>query len=68
MSCLSVNFCLAESNSTKTFLASTGALEEVMSDLCVYTLCNRALRMALKEFLQHSKEFRGVLEESSRES
>ena len=43
-----------------------------MLDLCpsvrVCTLCNRALRMALKEFLQHSKESRGVLGGSSRES
>ena len=31
-------------------------------DLCPSTLLNKALRMALKEFLQHSKESRGVLE------
>ena len=31
-------------------------------DLCPCSLLNKALRMALKEFLQHSKESRGVLE------
>ena len=57
-------------------MALIGALEEVMSDLCVCvcvcvcvcTLCNRALRMALKEFLQHSKESRGVLKERAQAS
>ena len=29
--------------------------------VCLCTLCNRALRKALKEFLQHSKESLGVL-------
>ena len=32
------------------------------------TLCNRALRMALKESLQHSKECRGVLGQASRQA
>ncbi len=32
----------------------------------VCTLCIRALRMALKEFLQHSKESRGVLGQASK--
>ena len=43
-------------------------LEEVFSDLrlCVCTLCNRALRMALKEYMQHSKESRGGLRQASR--
>ena len=31
------------------------------------TLCNRALRIALKEFLQHSKESRGVLGQASKQ-
>ena len=31
------------------------------------TLCNRALRMAKKEFLQHSKESRGVLGQASKQ-
>ena len=34
----------------------------------VCTLCNRALRMALKDFLQHSKESRGGLEASRQPS
>ena len=44
--------------SSATFLAPTGALEVGMSDLClsVYFM----LRRALKEFLKHSKESRGV--------
>ena len=47
------------------FWAPTGALDVLIWDLrlsvCVCTLCNRALRMALKELLQHFKESRGVL-------
>ena len=46
------------------FLAPTGALGVAIWDLhlsmCVYfTLCNRALRMAPKEFLKYFKEFSG---------
>ena len=31
------------------------------------TLCNRALRMALKECLQHSQESRGVLKQAGKQ-
>ena len=40
----------------------------VRSCVRLCTLCNRALRIALKEFLQHSKESRGVLGQASKQA
>ena len=41
-----------------------GNLQSV--SVCSLTLCNRGLRIALKEFLQHSKGCRGVLGQASK--
>ena len=43
-----------------------GNLQSV--SVCSLTLCNRALRIALKEFLQHSKESIGVLGQASKQA
>ena len=47
------------------FSAPTGALEKVR---CVCVLYARELRIALKVFLQHSKESRGVLRQASKQA
>ena len=51
---------LRKGEPNRIFLASTGALDVGILDLChsQCTLCNGALRMALKEFLQHSSQER----------
>ena len=40
----------------------------VLSSVRPCTLCNRALRMVQKKFLQHSKESRGVLGQASKQA
>ena len=47
------------------FLAPIGDLEEGILSVCA-CISDIMLRMALKEFLKHSKESRGVLGQASR--
>ena len=49
------------------FLAPTGDLEEGILSVCA-CISDIMLRMALKEFLKHSKESRDVLGQASRQS